>query len=91
MVLKLMNLSVFLLRFYGKNSSYVHGGLDNNGKPAEAVYGQSVSGFINSFYTERLSALHSHTPVKRGTQKTHSGFLEPPLSEKDTFSVSSSF
>lgn len=33
-----------VLRFYGKNSSYVHGGLDGNGKPAEAVYGQSVSG-----------------------------------------------
>ncbi|XP_016409131.1 ras GTPase-activating protein-binding protein 1 isoform X2 [Sinocyclocheilus rhinocerous] len=31
----------YLHRFYGKNSSYVHGGLDNNGKPAEAVYGQS--------------------------------------------------
>lgn len=29
-------------RFYGKNSSYVHGGLDSNGKPADAVYGQSV-------------------------------------------------
>uniref|UniRef100_A0A8D0GBI3 Ras GTPase-activating protein-binding protein 1 n=1 Tax=Sphenodon punctatus TaxID=8508 RepID=A0A8D0GBI3_SPHPU len=31
----------FLHRFYGKNSSYVHGGLDSNGKPADAVYGQS--------------------------------------------------
>uniref|UniRef100_A0A4W4G0R0 GTPase activating protein (SH3 domain) binding protein 1 n=1 Tax=Electrophorus electricus TaxID=8005 RepID=A0A4W4G0R0_ELEEL len=31
----------YLHRFYGKNSSYVHGGLDNSGKPAEAVYGQS--------------------------------------------------
>ncbi|XP_030001272.1 ras GTPase-activating protein-binding protein 1 [Sphaeramia orbicularis] len=31
----------YLHRFYGKNSSYVHGGLDGNGKPAEAVYGQS--------------------------------------------------
>ncbi|RXN35213.1 ras GTPase-activating -binding 1 isoform X1 [Labeo rohita] len=31
----------YLHRFYGKNSSYVHGGLDNNGKPVEAVYGQS--------------------------------------------------
>lgn len=39
-----MNLCVFVLRFYGKNSSYVHGGLDSNGKPVEAVYGQSVSG-----------------------------------------------
>ncbi|KAL1779153.1 ras GTPase-activating protein-binding 1 [Sigmodon hispidus] len=29
-----------LYRFYGKNSSYVHGGLDSNGKPADAVYGQ---------------------------------------------------
>eukprot|EP00069_Balaena_mysticetus_P015421 bmy_09883T0 len=27
-------------RLYGKNSSYVHGGLDSNGKPADAVYGQ---------------------------------------------------
>uniref|UniRef100_A0A670IGT4 G3BP stress granule assembly factor 1 n=1 Tax=Podarcis muralis TaxID=64176 RepID=A0A670IGT4_PODMU len=31
----------FLHRFYGKNSSYVHGGLDSNGKPADAVHGQS--------------------------------------------------
>ncbi|XP_054647132.1 ras GTPase-activating protein-binding protein 1 [Dunckerocampus dactyliophorus] len=31
----------YLHRFYGKNSSYVHGGLDANGKPLEAVYGQS--------------------------------------------------
>ncbi|KAK2084088.1 hypothetical protein P7K49_037121 [Saguinus oedipus] len=29
-----------LHRFYGKNSSYVHGGLDSNEKPADAVYGQ---------------------------------------------------
>lgn len=39
----MVNLNLIFLRFYGKNSSYVHGGLDNNGKPAEAVYGQSVS------------------------------------------------
>eukprot|EP00064_Thunnus_orientalis_P023823 superscaffoldBa00009419_g24084 len=32
----------YLHRFYGKNSSYVHGGLDSNGKPVEAVYGQSI-------------------------------------------------
>ena len=38
-----INLCVLVLRFYGKNSSYVHGGLDSNGKPVEAVYGQSVS------------------------------------------------
>uniref|UniRef100_A0A6Q2YB56 GTPase activating protein (SH3 domain) binding protein 2 n=1 Tax=Esox lucius TaxID=8010 RepID=A0A6Q2YB56_ESOLU len=31
----------FLHRFYGRNSSYVHGGLDSNGKLAEAVYGQA--------------------------------------------------
>ncbi|XP_077387356.1 ras GTPase-activating protein-binding protein 1 [Festucalex cinctus] len=31
----------YLHRFYGKNSSYVHGGLDASGKPLEAVYGQS--------------------------------------------------
>ncbi|XP_067903034.1 ras GTPase-activating protein-binding protein 2-like isoform X1 [Heterodontus francisci] len=31
----------FLHRFYGRTSSYVHGGLDGNGKPAEAVYGQA--------------------------------------------------
>ncbi|XP_053575629.1 ras GTPase-activating protein-binding protein 1 [Bombina bombina] len=31
----------FLHRFYGKSSSYVHGGLDSNGKPADAVYGQT--------------------------------------------------
>ncbi|XP_062331829.1 ras GTPase-activating protein-binding protein 1 isoform X1 [Osmerus eperlanus] len=31
----------YLHRFYGKNSSYVHGGVDGNGKPFEAVYGQS--------------------------------------------------
>lgn len=27
-------------RFYGKNCSYVHGGLYSNGKSADAVYGQ---------------------------------------------------
>uniref|UniRef100_UPI00398EF860 ras GTPase-activating protein-binding protein 2-like isoform X2 n=1 Tax=Pristiophorus japonicus TaxID=55135 RepID=UPI00398EF860 len=31
----------FLHRFYGRTSSYVHGGLDGSGKPAEAVYGQA--------------------------------------------------
>eukprot|EP00079_Xenopus_tropicalis_P022045 XP_012813813.1 PREDICTED: ras GTPase-activating protein-binding protein 2 isoform X2 [Xenopus tropicalis] len=31
----------FLHRFYGRNSSYVHGGLDATGKPQEAVYGQA--------------------------------------------------
>ncbi|MEE6461844.1 hypothetical protein FKM82_001426 [Ascaphus truei] len=31
----------FLHRFYGRNSSYVHGGLDGTGKPQEAVYGQA--------------------------------------------------
>uniref|UniRef100_A0A3B3ZAI7 Uncharacterized protein n=1 Tax=Periophthalmus magnuspinnatus TaxID=409849 RepID=A0A3B3ZAI7_9GOBI len=31
----------YLHRFYGKNSSYVHGGVDSNGKPLEAVYGQA--------------------------------------------------
>ncbi|XP_016430580.1 ras GTPase-activating protein-binding protein 2-like [Sinocyclocheilus rhinocerous] len=31
----------FLHRFYGRNSSYVHGGLDANGKLSEAVYGQA--------------------------------------------------
>uniref|UniRef100_G3PZ70 G3BP stress granule assembly factor 2a n=1 Tax=Gasterosteus aculeatus aculeatus TaxID=481459 RepID=G3PZ70_GASAC len=31
----------FLHRFYGRNSSYVHGGLDPTGKLAEAVYGQA--------------------------------------------------
>lgn len=42
--------SIFLFyRFYGKNSSYVHGGLDSNGKPADAVYGQKVSISITSF------------------------------------------
>uniref|UniRef100_A0A2I3GLE2 Ras GTPase-activating protein-binding protein 1 n=1 Tax=Nomascus leucogenys TaxID=61853 RepID=A0A2I3GLE2_NOMLE len=29
-----------LHRFYGRNSSYIHGGLDSNRKPADAVYGQ---------------------------------------------------
>ncbi|XP_061778910.1 ras GTPase-activating protein-binding protein 2 isoform X2 [Nerophis lumbriciformis] len=31
----------FLHRFYGRSSSYVHGGLDASGKLAEAVYGQA--------------------------------------------------
>uniref|UniRef100_A0A4W4EL04 GTPase activating protein (SH3 domain) binding protein 2 n=1 Tax=Electrophorus electricus TaxID=8005 RepID=A0A4W4EL04_ELEEL len=31
----------YLHRFYGRNSSYVHGGLDGSGKPEEAVYGQA--------------------------------------------------
>lgn len=34
--------NVLCCRFYGKNSSYVHGGLTSNGDPAEAVYGQAV-------------------------------------------------
>lgn len=29
-------------RFYGRHSSYVHGGLDSSGKLTEAVYGQAV-------------------------------------------------
>lgn len=33
---------VLVIRFYGRNSSYVHGGLDPSGKLAEAVYGQAV-------------------------------------------------
>lgn len=40
-------------RFYGKNSSYVHGGLDGNGKPLEAVYGQAVSA-LSSAVTQTL-------------------------------------
>ncbi|XP_078532173.1 ras GTPase-activating protein-binding protein 2 isoform X2 [Lissotriton helveticus] len=31
----------YLHRFYGRTSSYVHGGLDASGKPQEAVYGQA--------------------------------------------------
>lgn len=31
----------FLHRFYGRNSSFVHGGLDSNGQLSEAVYGQA--------------------------------------------------
>ncbi|XP_043088564.1 ras GTPase-activating protein-binding protein 2 [Puntigrus tetrazona] len=31
----------YLHRFYGRSSSYVHGGLDGGGKPEEAVYGQT--------------------------------------------------
>ncbi|XP_056424299.1 ras GTPase-activating protein-binding protein 2 isoform X3 [Hyla sarda] len=39
----------FLHRFYGRNSSYVHGGLDASGKPQDAVYGQAGS-VPNKFY-----------------------------------------
>ncbi|XP_026056111.1 ras GTPase-activating protein-binding protein 2-like isoform X1 [Carassius auratus] len=31
----------YLHRFYGRSSSYVHGGQDSTGKPQEAVYGQA--------------------------------------------------
>ncbi|XP_016116012.1 ras GTPase-activating protein-binding protein 2-like, partial [Sinocyclocheilus grahami] len=31
----------YLHRFYGRSSSYVHGGVDGTGKPEEAVYGQA--------------------------------------------------
>lgn len=31
----------YLHRFYGRNSSYVHGGVDGSGKPEDAVYGQA--------------------------------------------------
>lgn len=34
--------TLVFFRFYGRNSSYVHGGLDPSGKLAEAVYGQAV-------------------------------------------------
>lgn len=64
MVHTLWNKGTFsLLRFYGKNSSYVHGGLDSNGKPAEAVYGQSVSRLqlLKMLFPQRDAALHSHT------------------------------
>uniref|UniRef100_A0A3Q3Q086 GTPase activating protein (SH3 domain) binding protein 2 n=1 Tax=Monopterus albus TaxID=43700 RepID=A0A3Q3Q086_MONAL len=37
----LLNKAPDFLHFYGRNSSYVHGGLDPNGKVAEAVYGQA--------------------------------------------------
>lgn len=56
-----------VLRFYGKNSSYVHGGLDGNGKPAEAVYGQSVSELTHSLTVKleggRKFLLHHLTRV----------------------------
>lgn len=42
-------------RFYGRNSSYVHGGLDSNGKLAEAVYGQAVS--VNNLKLQKLPVL----------------------------------
>lgn len=38
---------VLSTRFYGRNSSYVHGGLDPSGKLAEAVYGQAVGAVFN--------------------------------------------
>lgn len=55
--------SVSLLRFYGKNSSYVHGGLDSNGKPVEAVYGQSVSRLhpAENSFSNVLTPTHQHT------------------------------
>uniref|UniRef100_A0A3B5MIC4 GTPase activating protein (SH3 domain) binding protein 1 n=1 Tax=Xiphophorus couchianus TaxID=32473 RepID=A0A3B5MIC4_9TELE len=37
----LLNQAPDYLHFYGKTSSYVHGGMDSNGKPLEAVYGQA--------------------------------------------------
>uniref|UniRef100_A0A671Q1T8 Zgc:56304 n=1 Tax=Sinocyclocheilus anshuiensis TaxID=1608454 RepID=A0A671Q1T8_9TELE len=47
----------YLHRFYGRSSSYVHGGVDGTGKPEEAVYGQAVSecdfhqgSAVNKFY-----------------------------------------
>lgn len=45
-------------RFYGKNSSYVHGGLDSNGKPADAVHGQSVSIYGIALCLSHLNILH---------------------------------
>lgn len=63
-----MNLSVFVCRFYGKNSSYVHGGLDGSGKPVEPVYGQSVS-----HPADTLTSLDSAVSV---LIKTHRGFTK---------------
>ena len=33
-------MNVFVFRFYSHNSSFVHGGLAENGREAEAVFGQ---------------------------------------------------
>lgn len=53
-----LGIKIFLSnRFYGKNSSYVHGGLDSNGKPADAVYGQSVRTLKKLFFPSILSPL----------------------------------
>uniref|UniRef100_H3D0E4 G3BP stress granule assembly factor 2 n=1 Tax=Tetraodon nigroviridis TaxID=99883 RepID=H3D0E4_TETNG len=55
----------FLHRFYGRNSSYVHGGLDSSGKLAEAVYGQAVGARIllnaNKIYCKLLDYLNELT------------------------------
>lgn len=76
-----LGIKIFLSnRFYGKNSSYVHGGLDSNGKPADAVYGQSVRTFkkkaVLSFYfvtfmveKRNLSSCDSLPHCSRGSCK----------------------
>ncbi|XP_013923692.1 PREDICTED: ras GTPase-activating protein-binding protein 2 isoform X3 [Thamnophis sirtalis] len=62
----------FLHRFYGRNSSYVHGGLDASGKPQEAVYGQAGS-VPNKFYV--------HNDIFRYEDEVF-GDSEPELDEE---------
>ncbi|ELW67546.1 Ras GTPase-activating protein-binding protein 2 [Tupaia chinensis] len=48
----------YIHRFYGRNSSYVQGGVDPSGKPQEAVYGQ------NDIYHKVLSLNFSECHTK---------------------------
>lgn len=50
-----------LYRFYGeKNSPYVHGRLDSNGKPADEVYGQKEihRKVMSQNFTSRHTKIH---------------------------------
>uniref|UniRef100_A0A671M8U3 Ras GTPase-activating protein-binding protein 2-like n=1 Tax=Sinocyclocheilus anshuiensis TaxID=1608454 RepID=A0A671M8U3_9TELE len=53
----------FLHRFYGRNSSYVHGGLDANGKLSEAVYGQAVMSLQFSECHTKIRHVDAHASL----------------------------
>ncbi|XP_033101123.1 ras GTPase-activating protein-binding protein 2-like [Anneissia japonica] len=50
----------YLHRFYNKNSSFVHGGVDAHGNPEEAVIGQAIREKI-----EQLDFRDCHTKIKQ--------------------------
>uniref|UniRef100_A0A3Q3IM17 GTPase activating protein (SH3 domain) binding protein 2 n=1 Tax=Monopterus albus TaxID=43700 RepID=A0A3Q3IM17_MONAL len=55
----------FLHRFYGRNSSYVHGGLDPNGKVAEAVFTSEIFNYLYECHT-KIRHVDAHATLSDG-------------------------